>query len=361
MAQGFLLSRALLRLDDPDGSRDLDDVLGELSAAAFTPDGSLWLGADEGRQIERLSPLAPAVYGNHQAFAAADFITLFDQEDEIDIEAMEYHQGYLWVAGSHSSKRKKPKGKKAAKDIDRLATVADEPNRHLLARIPVHNGELFRVLDPPDGGDDALSAARLAEHENNDLLLPALTQDPHLGPFVGANIPSKDNGLDIEGLAVLDERVWLGLRGPVLRGYAVVLELAPGLGDDGDLHLQPLDDRPFRKHFLQLEGLGIRDMCRHGDDLLLLAGPTMALEGFLRVYRWRNAAGLDGDSISTTEDKHLEPLFELPFSIGNDRAEGLALTRCLDQPALLVVYDDPAPHRRVGQHAVLMDLFRLPE
>ncbi|MDX1604682.1 MAG: DUF3616 domain-containing protein, partial [Candidatus Competibacterales bacterium] len=125
MAQGFLLGRALLRLDDPDLERDIDEVLGELSAAAFSPDGSLWLGADEGRHIERLSPLTPAIYGAHKAFATADFVTLFNQEDEIDIEAMEYHEGYLWLAGSHSSKRKKPKFKKTAKDLERLATVAE--------------------------------------------------------------------------------------------------------------------------------------------------------------------------------------------------------------------------------------------
>ncbi len=361
MAQGFLLGRALLRFDHGTDDRDPDDLLGELSAAAFSPDGSLWLGADEGRLIERLQPLAPAVYGNHRTFVAADFVTLFNREDEIDIEAMEYHEGYLWVAGSHSSKRKKPKGKKTEKDLERLATVVDEPNRHLLARIPVHNGEAFRVLDHPDGTERSLSAARLAEHDDSNLLLPALAEDPHLGPFVRANIPSKDNGLDIEGLAVLDERVWLGLRGPVLRGHAVVLELAPRLGKDGDLHLEPLDERPFRKHFLQLQGLGIRDMCRCGDDLLLLAGPTMALEGFLRVYRWRGAAELAGDSISSSDDTQLEALFELPFSIGNDRAEGLALTRYLDEPALLVVYDDPAPERRAADHAVLMDLYRLPQ
>ena len=38
-------------------------------------------------------------------------------------------------------------------------------------------------------------------------------------------LPSKDNGLDIEGLAVLGNRVYLGLRGPVLRGRAIILEL----------------------------------------------------------------------------------------------------------------------------------------
>ena len=31
----------------------------------------------------------------------------------------------------------------------------------------------------------------------------------------------QENGLDIEGIAVEGDRVWLGLRGPVLGGHAV--------------------------------------------------------------------------------------------------------------------------------------------
>ena len=50
-----------------------------------------------------------------------------------------------------------------------------------------------------------------------------LRKDPVLGPFVG--LPSKENGLDIEGLAVRGDTVLLGLRGPVIRGYALVVRL----------------------------------------------------------------------------------------------------------------------------------------
>ena len=49
--------------------------------------------------------------------------------------------------------------------------------------------------------------------------------DRHLSPWLA--LPGKDNGFDIEGVAVSGERVFLGLRGPVLRGWAVVLELHP--------------------------------------------------------------------------------------------------------------------------------------
>lgn len=79
MSEGFLLSRLLLRFDAPD-----DLLLTNLSAVALTPDGSLWLGADEGTGLERLSPIEPYVYGHHQHFELNDFIPLNNQEEEID-------------------------------------------------------------------------------------------------------------------------------------------------------------------------------------------------------------------------------------------------------------------------------------
>ena len=45
-------------------------------------------------------------------------------------------------------------------------------------------------------------------------LLEALAHDPHLAPFL--SLPAKDNGFDLEGLAVLGKRVFLGLRGGCL-------------------------------------------------------------------------------------------------------------------------------------------------
>ena len=64
-------------------------------------------------------------------------------------------------------------------------------------------------------------------------LTEALKKDDHIAPFMQRGlpdgtvkgIPSKDNGLDVEGLAVSGNRVFLGLRGPVLRGWTVVIEL----------------------------------------------------------------------------------------------------------------------------------------
>ena len=58
--------------------------------------------------------------------------------------------------------------------------------------------------------------------------------------------------------------------------------------------LRPFDDgRGYRKHVLRLDGLGVRDLCPHGEDLLVLAGPTMDLDGPVHVFRWHGACAAE--------------------------------------------------------------------
>ena len=87
-------------------------------------------------------------------------------------------------------------------------------------------------------------------------------------------------------MAVLAAGRW----GGAVRGWSAVLEIAVEAKGD-HLRLVPLDDEGtlIRKHFLQLEGLGIRDLHFHGDDLYILAGPTMVLDGDIHVFRWADA------------------------------------------------------------------------
>ena len=76
-----------------------------------------------------------------------------------------------------------------------------------------------------DGRGFPRSGQRLRCHTTNseDALTAALAANALIRPFLA--IPSKDNGLDIEGITARDNRVLLGLRGPVLRGIALVAEL----------------------------------------------------------------------------------------------------------------------------------------
>ena len=99
----------------------------------------LWLGSDETRRLERLTTKdGGATYADHTRFSLSELVDLPGSDShECDIEGLAFDSGYLWVIGSHSPKRKKPKGKKTKKDIERLAKIEIEDNRYLIARIPL--------------------------------------------------------------------------------------------------------------------------------------------------------------------------------------------------------------------------------
>lgn len=357
MPEGFLLSRILLRFED-----ESEDLLGDLSATTITPDGSLWVGSDELLGIERLSPLEPNIFGNHQHFPVGNFVELFNEEEEIDIEGIEYSHHYLWITGSHSTKRKKAKGKDPEKDIQRLSEIKAESNRYLIARIPVINGELVKIGSNPENPTEKLTAACLQKTAKGNLLIDALSEDPHLGSIITSLLPSKDNGLDIEGLTVFKNRIFLGLRGPVLRGWAIILELELAESEPGVLTLKEVGaaGELYKKHFVDLDGLGVRELCFYGEDLIVLGGPTMSLDGALRVFRWKNALQRSGDTICGQDSGELEVLFDLPIKVGTDHAEGLALFPCLGYSnSLLVVYDSPDESRKPRPREIFADVFRL--
>lgn len=177
-----------------------------------------------------------------------------------------------------------------------------------------------------------------------------------------ARHPSKDNGLDIEGLAAIGKRLFVGLRGPVLRGWAVVLEIEPEEDGEEWLKLKPIgpDEHPgYHKHFLRLGGLGVRDLCVEGTDLLILAGPTVDLDGPVKVFRWPGGTNPKGDAI--VEAKGLQEVLDLPLGVGDGHAEGISLFSGGDMKnALIVVYDAPSKHRQPGEGTLLADVFPLP-
>ncbi|MBE9163067.1 MULTISPECIES: DUF3616 domain-containing protein [Microcoleaceae] len=363
MSESFWLGRLLLQFNS-----EASEIITDLSAVALTPDGHLWLGSDETTSLECLSPVAPHVFGEHQKFAVADFIDL-SGDDEIDIEGIDFSSNCLWLVGSHSTKRKKPKGKDCEDDIERLATIETDVNRYLLAKVPVKDGILYKSISHPENPQIQLTAGCLQRTETGNLLTDALQDDCHLGLYFSVPIPSKENGFDIEGLAVRGDRILLGLRGPVLRGWAIILEIEVEEAEPGVLRLKEIGEagKLYKKHFVDLNGLGVRELCFNGEDLIVLGGPTMTLSGATRVFRLRNILGrsssrasLTGDSITGQGGGDLEVLFDLPFQVGTDNAEGLSLFPYLgEENSLLVVYDSPAASRMVGENAIFADIFRL--
>jgi hypothetical protein len=329
---------------------------------------ALWVANDEALSLERLSRQgethAGAIrYANHEQFPLHDFLQLpvppkeeDDKIEEADIEGLDYDSCYLWLVGSHSLKRDKPKEEKSIeKNVERLAKVSRDGNRFLLARIPLDpTTQSPRKAVEQDG--HSRTAAQLRGDAHGNELTAALADDPHLGPFLA--IPGKDNGFDIEGLAVAGDRVFVGLRGPVLRGWSVILELALEEQDPSTLALKPIgaEGRPYRKHFLDLGGLGVRDLCTQDDDLLVLAGPTLTVAGPQKVFRWPGGAWPDRESL--VFGKNLPTVLDIPIGTGPEQAEGMALLDCNDGDArsILVVYD-AAENRQRDESAVEADLF----
>ncbi|MGH3943566.1 MAG: DUF3616 domain-containing protein [Pseudonocardiaceae bacterium] len=326
------------------------DAETHVNLSAIRPDGTcLWIAGDETATVERLTADGTG-YGKHTTFRLADVLTLpGGPEEEVDVEGLARHGPYLWAVGSHSSRRKRIKAKhEGEKAVRRLAQVSDEPSRRVVARLAV-----------ADGPDGLPAIVREAPGGYTSALLPGgitgiLADDPHLAPFLA--IPGKDNGFDVEGVAVLGESLYLGLRGPVLRGWAVLVELRPRNDNALDvLELDVLDNGTvYRTHFLDLDGLGVRDLCPDGADLLVLAGPSMDLDGPVRVYRWHEA--LDSDAPRVVRAPALSRELDLPFGDGDDHAEGIGL---LEGRRLLVVYDSPAPARLIQPGTVLADIVPL--
>ncbi|RCJ27103.1 hypothetical protein A6770_02790 [Nostoc minutum NIES-26] len=331
----------------------------DLSALLLTSDNHLWLGSDETSTIERLSLVDTDKFTNHQQFRVAEFIGLPAPEDEeVDIEGLAYADYYLWLVGSHSYKRKKPKlDNNDKKSISRLAKIESELNRYILGRIPLVDGKLFSSCPHPQNPDVQLSAAKLEVTNQGNLLMAALVNDTHLGLFIKAAIPGKDNGFDIEGLAIYQNRMFLGLRGPVVRGWAVILEIELENSKPGLMKLRKIgeENKGYKKHFIWLNGLGIRDLLVHGEDLLILAGPTMDLDGPVQVYRLKNGVNLRENVLNNPE-----LVQEIPYGNRDDHAEGMTLFQDVTGiPSLLVVYDSPAKARLVGDSSVLADVFKL--
>jgi hypothetical protein len=318
------------------------ETVATLSAVARAGD-SLWLAGDEGQALHRLRIGPGGEWDDHAVFPlAALFPSLPEKTGEADIEGMAVDDGAVWLVGSHSGRRNKPAA--GADPREALTLKKRQPNRFLLGRV---------ALDDR-GGLAPGSGRTLPFTDGGNALVEALAEDELFRPF--ANLPSKDNGLDIEGLAVRGDSLFLGLRGPVLRGWALILHCRWSIRDDA-LHLSRIDGhRRYRIHAFDLDGLGVRDLMTlpDSDDLWILAGPTMALDGPARLYRWV-------DGLTATAGRcvgggpSLLRVLELPCG-HYDHPEGMA---ALDDRRLLVVYDSPDPSRLDGA-GYRADLFDLP-
>src|SRR5262245_9435124 len=188
------------------GAAATPELMKNLSCAASVGD-RLWTVADEGRTLECLKRVDNGFLLVRQYQLDEGFGELVPgrADDEVDLEAMSFDGARLWLCGSHCRVRRKPE---SADQLD--ARLRRRASRHFFGALRLDRDGSLRDLAPV-----ALPAT--GPHS----LRRALRQDEYLEPFLG--LPSKEGGLDIEGLLVKRGRAFFGCRGPLIDSVAVVM------------------------------------------------------------------------------------------------------------------------------------------
>lgn len=332
--------------------REDPECVANISAAAIVGETSLFLASDEGASIERLTWDGSA-WGAQLRIPLSELLDLKEDGAEVDLEGLAASGGWLWVLGSHA--RTRPKVKKSDDDcidLAKLADLKDTRPRSLLARLPLVRDGAGWIVVKKDG---IRRAGLLKQGKKGNALAKAFADNPLIRPFT--SVPAKEGGVDVEGIAVFGERVALGMRGPVIGGDALLVEVEIGAKASGKLHL--VGEPALR--LLAMEGLGVRDLHLDGSDLLILAGPTTALSGPCAVYRWRDWANDPPKDRQKVRLHRPERILELPFGRGVDHPEGITVWEGAGRRSLLVACDSPGPHRiRNAGRTIVADLFELP-
>jgi hypothetical protein len=229
-----------------------------------------------------------------------------------------------------------------------------EPNRWFLGRMPLV--ETAPGVVEPVARAGARRAASVALRADRPRLARWLAEEPLLAPFLA--IPAKENGVDVEGLAARGDTVWLGLRGPVIGGAAAIVRF--DFREEAAV-LKPRRDRDGRRcrlHLAPSGGLGVRDLHRDGDDLVILLGAALGAPGPARLVRWVGGAAEPEEGVIRPD--RLETLAELPWRGALDQAEGFAPWPEGGPDAWLVVCDSPDPARLdPASRGLRADLFRV--
>jgi hypothetical protein len=265
---------------------------------------------------------AQIVILNEGGLIAGQAIPLIDDKFEgkaleLDAEAVAYADGFFYIVGSHGHPR----------DADhKLDPVQDAAK--IAANIKASSKVIRIKLDPAMvDAEGKLKDGANPEITVSDKLRPKLQEWTSLQSFIDKRLD--ENGLTIEGAAVRNDRLFVGMRGPLLNGDR---DLTPvysasliSLFEGGHADPKAVDLRLGA-------GRGIRDLVAIDKGFLVLAGPATEVEGDYTVSFW------DG------ERQDVQPLGTLPkFTDKKERQvrpEGLLpLDSGADGLRVLVLFD----------------------
>jgi hypothetical protein len=225
-----------------------------------------------------------------------------DAKGDPDAEGAAYDNGNFYITGSHGRSRHDP----------------DDHNKssYVVFRFPVDKTTgkpAFHVSD-----DDVVGVE--ASRRLRDVI------KDKVGAFFDR--PLDENGVNIEGIAVKDGRMYLGLRGPSDNGNAIIISV------DADAVFAPDQDLNARAEKLHLgPATGIRDLATVSDGLLVLTGPVNKQEVTPSVRHWNPKTAALGQPRA----------LKIP-DLGTDaKAETLLVLRDVDgEPwRVLVMFDGP--------------------
>ena len=230
---------------------------------------------------------------------------------EMDIEAIAAAGDSVFVVGSHSAVRPRIKTKsKYWKNQRKLndGSIKRQKSRDRLYRLKLaRDGKLLEK--------DHTSLRRIIENH------------PMFKTFAG--IPGKENGVNIEGLAVRGDWLYVGFRGPMLRGNHVPIM---------KLKFDNPGDRP-QTLYVDLGGRSIRGMTAVSSGFLIIAGPVGDGPGSYQLYHWDGKDALPGRGRGAGDVGHVNLLGEIPVPAGG-KAEGIAVLEEDGQLYdLIILYD----------------------
>jgi hypothetical protein len=214
---------------------------------------------------------------------------------DLDGEAVAHYKQDFYVVGSHGCSRNSNKFRASS---------------FILARVPDAVVAQAAAADPksPDEKGPVATSYRLSE---------ALLVAPRAKGFFARDLMTK-NGLNVEGLAAVGGRLYVGLRAPVVNGTTFLVDVdLDALFDAGRTIALGTEVREIELDFL--DGRGIRDLAVMGDGrLLVLSGPaqadaaSFALHTFDPKTRASKRLGELGDVPSGSKAEGIHVLAETP-------------------------------------------------
>lgn len=184
-----------------------------------------------------------------------------DADGDPDAEGVAYDDGYFYIVGSHGRSR----------DSDKA-----NASSYVVFRFPVDKksgAPPFKVSEDEVVG--ITPAGRLRDAiRNGDIIEEYFNQ------------PLAAGGVNIEGIAVKDGRMHLGLRGPSRNDHAFILSV------DAEAAFTKSENLNARVKQLKLgKDAGIRDLASVSDGLLVLSGPVNKQSVEPAIFHWDEKTG----------------------------------------------------------------------